>query len=293
MNRIRILFNPKAGRKDDRFSVEDLILSLVHHGLTVSLFKTEKARDAYHETIRVAESGDHDLIICAGGDGTLNEVINGLMSSPRKIPLAVFPMGTMNDFSEFLKLPRDPEKLVPRILNDQVYPVDVGKIDDTYFINVASMGIFTSVAHTTTKESKNLLGPLAYYLEVLKQFSAASLPKAKISIHCQELTYEGDFVIFLISNSSSIGGFHNMAPNASVNDGRFDCVLIKKAPVHRLVEVFLKILSGQHITSEFVTYFQTSRLSFTTEEEVDIDGEYLGSGTYAIDIIHKAIQMII
>ncbi len=293
MKSIRIIFNPKAGKKDEKFSIEDLILTLVHQGLTLSLFKTAKALDAYHEAIRASESREFDLIIVAGGDGTLNEVVNGIMNSRYQTPLAVFPMGTMNDFSEFLKLPRDPEKLVAKILQEQIHPVDVGKIGDTYFINVASMGIFTSVAHTTTKESKNLLGPLAYYLEVLKQFSATNLPKAKISIQCEQVAYEGDFVIFLISNSSSIGGFHNMAPNASVTDGKFDCVLIKKAPVHRLIEVFLKILSGQHITSEFVSYFQTSQIEFSTEEEVDVDGEYLGTGRYRIDIIQNAIQMII
>lgn len=293
MLRVKIIYNPAAGKNEDRSNIDELSSILLDRGYTVSKFKTSKKNDAFKESFNTAISNDWDLIISAGGDGTLNEVVNGIMRSGQKINLAVYPIGTMNDFGKFLSIPKDPYELAKRIDEGNYSKVDIGQINDHYFINVASMGIFTSVAHTTSKESKNLLGPLAYYIEGLRQFSASNIPSAYINIESSEIKYSGDFIIFLISNSSSIGGFHKMAPRASVNDGKFDCILIKKAPTYKLFEIFLKVFNGQHITSEFVEYFQTTHITFDTNEEIDIDGEYFGEGKKTVDIIHNALKMII
>lgn len=293
MLRIKIIFNPAAGKGDDFEKIDDLALQLLDRNYTVSLYKTEKSKDAYDEAFKASRSNDWDLIISAGGDGTLNEIINGILCGGSKINLAVYPLGTMNDFGKFLNISKDPYVLATRIEEGKYSFVDVGKINDQYFINVASMGVFTSVAHTTSKEKKNILGPLAYYIEGLKQFSATSIPIAQIKVNSPHFDYEGDFILFLISNSSSIGGFHKMAPKASINDGKFDCILIRKAPVVKLFEIFLKVFNGQHINSEFVDYFQTNLLTFETSGEIDVDGEYLGTGSKEVEIIHNALKMII
>jgi diacylglycerol kinase (ATP) len=293
MVRVKIIFNPVAGRGDDHERVNQLAVELLNKQMTVSLFTTQGADDAFHESLDTCDSGQWDLIVAAGGDGTLNEVINGIMNSGRPIKLAVFPIGTMNDFGKFLNLPKNPANLAQRIEDDSYSMIDIGQIDDQYFINVASMGVFTSVAHTTSKETKNILGPLAYYLEGLKQFTAATLPKTNIKIESNELSYAGNYILFLISNSSSIGGFHRMAPKASVTDGKFDCVLIKDAPINRLFEIFLKVFNGQHIENEYVEYFQTNHLYFETSDDIDIDGEFLGRGQREVVIIGQALKMII
>lgn len=293
MQKIKIIFNPSSGRGDNHIVINDLALQLLKRNYTVSLFTTTKAKDAFHESFKTAQSENWDLIISAGGDGTLNEIINGIMKSNCKINLAVFPLGTMNDFGKFLNIPKSSSSLADRIDEDHYSYIDVGKIDNHYFINVASMGVFTSVAHTTTKEKKNLLGPLAYYIEGLRQFSITALPKAHIHIESESFNYNDEFLLFLISNSSSIGGFHKMAPKACINDGKFDCILIKTAPIHKLFEIFLKIFNGQHIKSEYVEYFQTSNLEFETSDEIDIDGEYYGAGKNKVEIINNALKMIL
>ena len=293
MIKIKIIFNPVAGKGEENKNIDDLALSLLDKRFTVSKFVTKEKNDAFNEAFKTSISGEWDLIISAGGDGTLNEVINGIIKSETSIKLAVYPIGTMNDFGKFLNIPKNPYKLADRIEEGHYSNIDVGKINDQYFINVASMGVFTSVAHTTPKERKNLLGPLAYYIEGLRQFSSANIPSAYIAISSKEFSFSGDFILFLISNSSSIGGFHKMAPHACVDDGKFDCVLIQKAPVHKLFEIFLKVFNGQHIQSEFVEYFQTNRISFNTKEEIDVDGEYHNNGKQTVEIIHNALKMII
>jgi diacylglycerol kinase (ATP) len=293
MNKIKIIYNPNAGRGDGQDRVERLAIELLNRNFTVSVFRTITAEDALNEAFHCAISGEWDLLIAAGGDGTLNEVVNGIMKSGKRIKLSVFPLGTMNDFGRFLNIPKKPSVLAERISIGNMTTIDVGKIADRYFINVASMGIFTDVAHTTPTEAKNILGPVAYYIEGLKQFTATTLPKALIEINSNEFDYNGEFILFLISNSSSIGGFHKMAPLASVNDGRFDCVLIKTAPFHRLFELFLKVLNGQHIDSPYVEYFQSDHIAFKTSGDVDVDGEYHGTGNQDVMILSHALEMII
>lgn len=293
MSRVRIIFNPAAGRGDDRDRVHQLALALLDKDMTVSIHTTTDTDDARRTAFESCDSGQWDVLISAGGDGTLNEVVNGIMQSNHDIKLAVFPIGTMNDFGKFLNIPRKPQGLAERIAEGRYSSVDVGQIDEQFFINVASMGVFTDVAHTTPKESKNILGPLAYYLEGLKQFTAATLPQARIQVESENFDYEGGYVLFLISNSSSIGGFHRMAPLASVNDGRFDCVLIREAPMNKLFEIFLKVFNGQHISSDHVDYFQTDHLFFETSGDIDVDGEFHGRGRREVRIIRHALKMII
>ena len=293
MIKIKIIFNPVAGKGEENANIDKLALSLLDMNYTVAKFVTKQKKDAFNEAFRTAISGEWDLIISAGGDGTLNEIINGVIKSDIPIKLAVYPIGTMNDFGKFLNIPKDPYKLANRIKEGHFSNVDVGKINNQYFINVTSMGIFTSVAHTTSKESKNMLGQLAYYIEGLRQFSSTNIPLAYIDIESKEFAFSGEFIIFLISNSSSIGGFHKMAPHACIDDGKFDCILIKKAPTYKLFEIFLKVFNGQHINSEFVEYFQTANISFDTKEEIDVDGEYHSNGKQTVKIIHNALEMII
>ncbi|MEA3423247.1 MAG: diacylglycerol kinase family protein [Bacillota bacterium] len=293
MLRIKIIFNPVAGKGEESANIDELALTLLDRNYMISKFTTKQNNDAFNEAFKTALSEEWDLIISAGGDGTLNEVINGIIKSGNPIHLAVYPIGTMNDFGRFLNIPKNPYKLADRIVEGRYSNVDVGKINNQYFINVTSMGIFTSVAHTTTKENKNLFGPLAYYIEGLKQFSSTNIPLAYIDIESEEFSFSGEFIIFLISNSSSIGGFHKMAPKACIDDGKFDCVLIRKAPAYKLFEIFLKVFNGQHINSEFVEYFQTNHISFDTKEEIDVDGEYHDNGKQTVKIIHNALKMII
>jgi diacylglycerol kinase (ATP) len=292
MSRIKIIYNPTSGKGETKRLVELLSIELLHSGHEIALYETSIQSGASEISNEICEKNETDLLLTLGGDGSLNQVINGMMNSRVKIPIAIYPSGTMNDFAHYLKIPRDFTDFLEMIKKNKQLKVDVGRCNDINFINVVSCGIFSEIAHSTPKEMKNIFGPLAYYLEGLKTLSLQSIPEGNIEIVSNEFQYEGKFILFMVSNSTSIGGFHKMAPLANISDGILDCILLKSAPLPKLFELVVKVFTGEHLKSEYVEYFQTTTLTFNTDMEVDIDGEYGGRGEMKINIEKQIIEFL-
>lgn len=289
MKKIHIIYNPNAGKNH---RLEELAMALLRRGMVVSLFITGKRGDAEAEAHRQAELQEYDALISFGGDGTLNEIVNGVMTSGKQIPVAAFGGGTVNDFTNYLEMPRDADEFADLVADFNVYPTDVGKINDRYFINVFSCGVVSNVAHKTDRQLKSVLGSFAYYIEGARELSTQGIGGRHIFVRSEKYLYNGEYVLFLITNSTSTGGFSRMSPKASIHDGLLNCLMIKKAPMTELIDIVAKINQGRHISNEYVVYFETKKIHIETEDELDVDGELFDHGPVDIEVVPGKFLMI-
>lgn len=289
MKKIHIIYNPNAGKSH---RLEELVMALLRRDLQLSLFETSARGDAEKEAFARAEAQDVDALISYGGDGTLNEIVNGVMHSGKILPVALYSAGTVNDFANFLEIPKDAEAFAELVVRFERHTVDIGRINDRYFINVFSCGVASSVAHRTDRQLKSVFGSLAYYVEGLRELSTQGIGGRMIYIKSEEYLYNGEYFLFLVTNSSSTGGFSQMAPKASINDGKLNCLIIKKAPITEIIDILMKINEGKHIENDYVVYFETTKMYMETEDELDADGELFERSPVHIEVIPYRFQMI-
>lgn len=294
MRKIKIIFNPSSGRQTAERRLDRLSKLLLDDGYILGKFITEKKNDAMEETIRTC-NGDWDMIIVSGGDGTVNEVAKGIVKSSRKIPVAILSSGTVNDFANYMKIPRDINDFYEMIKKEEVVEVDLGQVNDEYFVNVAAGGLLSSVGYQVPVETKAVLGRMAYYVEGLRELTQSNMEGFSIEIESEEYTAKEDILLFLISNSSSIGGFKKLAPEADVQDGYLDIVMIRKSDVPDLASIFINIFSGEHINHPNVIYFKTKdiKLNCHSNIPIDIDGEYGGELPANFRVLPKAFKILV
>ena len=295
MKKVKFIINPSSGRQTMEKKIDTLCKLLLDDGFIVSKFFTEKKYDAMLEAKKTCE-GDYDLIIACGGDGTVNEVVKGIMKSNRKIPLAILASGTVNDFASYLNIPKNINEFFLMIKNGNTINIDIGKVnDDDYFVNVAAGGLLTNVGYQVQPDIKAILGRMAYYFEGIRELTLQNLDPIKVKIVSEEYCNEEEILLFLISNSSSIGGFKKLAPEADVLDGLLDVVIIKKSAVSDLANIFINVLTGDHINHPNVIYYKTKAVYLDTFKDVsiDIDGEYGGKLPAKFQVIPRGIEILI
>jgi diacylglycerol kinase (ATP) len=294
--KIKIIYNPVAGKNKGLQSIKNLSDELLKNGHLLHRFATGKARDAFDETEK-AISSEYELIIAAGGDGTINEVASALAKNHSSIPLGIFQFGTVNDFATHLNITNDPIKFAKMVEKMNVIPIDLGKANGSFFINVAAGGSLTNVAHETPKEMKAVFGRNAYYLNIVKDLTEKGLCVTNFTIIADDIELTDDFYLFLVSNSPSVGGFSNLAPEAEIQDGLLDCVFVKESSFISNVEVFIGVLTGDHVDHDSVLYFKTKNIKIINNSkkdiEYDIDGEYGGKLPLEIEVVPSAINIII
>ncbi len=294
MKKIKIIYNPSSGRQLVEKRLDKLTKLLIDDGYTISKFITKKKNDAMNETIKACGE-DWNNIIVVGGDGTVNEVAKGIVLGGRKIPVAIFSSGTVNDFANYMDIPKNILEFYDMIKRGKSLDVDLGKIGDNYFVNVAAGGLLSNVGFSVLPEAKMVLGRMAYYLEGLKELVLENLKPIKIKIESEEYNDENEIFLFVISNSSSIGGFKKLAPKADVLDGYLDVLAIKKADVQELANIFFNIFNGDHINHPKVIYFKSKNIKITSEVDVDIDidGEYGGKLPATFEILSNSFSILI
>lgn len=294
MKKIKIISNPSSGRQSIDRRLERLIKLLIDDGYTLNKFETKQKNDAMNETIKSCNE-DWDIIIVSGGDGTVNEVAKGIVKSENKIPVAILASGTVNDFANYMKIPKDVNEFYNMIKRFETVSVDLGKLNDDYFVNVAAGGILSNVGYQVLPEAKLVLGRMAYYLEGLKEITLQGINPINLKIESEEYTGTEDVLLFLISNSSSIGGFKKIAPKADVLDGLLDIVIVKKSDVGNLANIFFNIFSGEHVNHPNVIYFKSNKIKLSTTDDVsiDIDGEYGGKLPATFEILPKAFKILV
>lgn len=275
MKRARIIYNPTSGREGFKQKLPDVLVTLEQAGYITSAHETTEKGDAT-KAARFACEEKFDLIIAVGGDGTINEVVSGMAEQPHRPSLGIIPAGTTNDFARALKIPRQIDKAVQSIVNGHEEALDIGKVNEHYFINIAGGGKITEVSYEVPSKLKTVLGQLAYVMKGVEM-----LPRLR-PIHTR-IEYDGEvfednIMLFLIANSNSVGGFEKLAPDARMNDGVFDIFVLKNTNIAEFVRVISDALRGQHISNKHVFHATANEIKVTTEEtmQLNIDGEYGG-----------------
>lgn len=278
MGRKKLLFvyNPFAGKGVIRSKLSYILETFSNADYEVTVHATRSRNDA---TEIVAKYGsEYDIVACSGGDGTLNEVAIGIMRCEKKPPCGYIPTGTTNDCATSLGISKNMIDAAETIVNGKLFPYDLGKLNEDYFIYVAGFGAFTDVSYATSQSIKNILGRLAYVLEGVKRIP--SLQSYHYKVYYDDKEIDGDFLFGMVSNSNSIGGFKGInGPDVSLNDGMFEVTLIK--PPHNALELqsIVNALLSETRTSEHIITFHTSHVKFVSDELVPwtIDGEFGGN----------------
>lgn len=275
MKRARIIYNPTSGRELFKKHLPDVLQKLEVAGYETSCHATTGAGDAT-AAARVAVERRYDLVVAVGGDGTINEVVNGLAEQEYIPKLGIIPAGTTNDFARALHIPRDIDAATDIIVQGDTIPVDIGRINDKYFINIGGGGRITELTYEVPSKLKTMLGQLAYYLkgiEMLPSFKATD-----IRIEYDGKLFEGEVMLFLVGLTNSVGGFEKLAPNSSINDGLFSLLILKKTNLADFIRVATLALRGEHVNDPNVIYTQANRIKVQSDEKVqlNLDGEYGG-----------------
>ena len=234
----------------------------------------------------------YDIIIAAGGDGTLNEVVNGMAGKSNLPPLGVFPLGTTNDFARAMGIPKRWEDYCDLVIENKTRPIDIGKANDRHFINIAGGGSLTQLTYEVPSRLKTLIGQLAYYMKGIEKM--ASLSPTNLTIRAEGYdVLEGEFMLFLIANSNSVGGFEKLAPDARIDDGLLDVIAVKKCNLAEFIRLVSMALRGDHFNDPHVVYLKTRRMEVTSPDHVllNLDGELGGELPGVFEILPQHLQI--
>ncbi len=289
--KVLLINNPCSGKSSKKPSTEAIIERFSDDEYEFSVHDTTGPGDATNIVKRELE--DNDLVICCGGDGTLNETINGVMDMPRRVPVGYIPAGTTNDLASTLGIPKDLEKSTDLIKSGTTNDYDLGLFNNRYFSYVASFGAFSGSSYTTSQKLKNLLGHSAYVLKGLTMIK--DIHSTKMRIEYDDGVFEDRFIFGTVSNSTSVGGFFKFKKeDVKLNDGYFEVLLVKHLPFIKYVPAIRKV-QKQHYDGKEIIFFRTKKIKITSPDEaVDwtIDGEYGGAHKKVmIHVLDRAIDI--
>ena len=279
--RMLFIYNPRAGKSQIRSNLLDIIDIFVKAGYEVTAYPTQASGDA---TKAVMERHDgYDIVVCSGGDGTLDEVVSGMMKCDEKLPIGYVPAGSTNDFANSLGIPKSMIKAADVVVNGKDFACDIGSLNNHDFIYVAAFGIFTDVSYETKQDVKNVLGHAAYLIEGVKRLPMVRSYALKVSYDDQVI--EGDFLYGMITNSLSVGGFRGITgKDVLLDDGLFEVTLIRKPTNPLDLNNIIMALVDKRVKSEYIYIFKTSLLTVESEETIPwtVDGEFGGEHTKAV-----------
>ena len=273
--RMLFVFNPKAGKGRIKMHLLDIVDIFNKGGYEVIIRATQGPKDAYEQVKEYADQVD--LIACSGGDGTLDEVVTGIVEVGSQTPIGYIPAGSTNDFANSLFMPKSMTAAASMIMEEQIYHCDIGKFNNQTFAYVAAFGLFTNVSYETDQDLKNILGHVAYVLEGMKQLFEVKSYHLKVT--SDELTVENDFIYGMISNSRSVGGFKNLTgKNVDMNDGLFEVTLIKKPKNPLELNEIIAALINAYDDTEMIDAFKANSLYIHGDEAISwtLDGEFGG-----------------
>ncbi|PKR76718.1 diacylglycerol kinase [Halalkalibacillus sediminis] len=292
LKRARVIYNPSSGREAMRKALPDILESLEIAGFEASTHATT-GDDCARRAAKIACDRKYDMVIAAGGDGTVNEVVDGIASKEYRPKLGVIPMGTTNDFARALHIPRDWKKAMEIILDGYSKKLDIGEVNGKHFMNIAGGGRLTELTYEVPSKHKTVLGQLAYYLKGIEMLPSIRPTKARIEYDGEVL--EEEIMLFLVSNTNSIGGFEKIAPNAEMDDGKFDLLILKKSNLADFIVLANKALRGTHLGDKHVVYAQASEIKVEAEDnmQLNLDGEHGGSLPGTFRNLHKHIEFFL
>ena len=290
MKKFVLIYNPVSGKAAFKSRLDNILEAFQQRDCMLIIYRTKKDNSGLGDFIREA---DPDGLLAAGGDGTLHEVVNLLMREHIELPVAILPSGTSNDFATYLGVDADQEAYFDHIAAGRTRKVDLGLVGSEYFVNVASAGMVTSIAHEVDVRLKNVMGKMAYYLRGL-----STLPQfhpLELSIQADvEQVFDGRAFLFVIVNSGVVGSFKNAAVAAKVDDGKLDMLIVKYCSMPEIMALTAEILAGRDISRQKnVVYIQASSFAVSAAEDIesDLDGELGPKLPLTVETVYKAIDM--
>ncbi|MBQ2266050.1 MAG: diacylglycerol kinase family lipid kinase [Clostridia bacterium] len=292
--KLLLIVNPCSGRAKMYTELLKVVEVFSYADYLVSVYPTKSRGDAT-QYVEKLNHDDFDLIVVCGGDGTLNEVIEGIMNSKNNIPLGYIPSGTLNEWSSGLNISRNIETAAKDIINGKKIKLDIGRFNDKYFSYTASFGAFTGASYSTPQEVKNVLGQSAYFFEGIK--SLGTIKPIHMKITTEDRVVEGDYLFGAISNSLSVGGIvkYDKTP-VGLNDGLFEIILIKNPDNIVKLQPLVDGILRHEFDREGIEFFRSEKFIVETDESVawTLDGEYAKSnGKLTVENIHGAITFIV
>lgn len=293
MQTMLFLYNRHAGKDRNWTSLSEIIETLTQQGYLVTTYPSQYSGDVGEAARRWG--ANYDRIVVAGGDGTLNQVVSGLLQVPNAPPVGYIPVGTTNDFSRNLSLPGGLLNLAETAANGVVRPCDVGRCNGRTFLYVAAFGAFTEVSYDTPQKVKNLLGYTAYLLESVKYLG--SIKPYQIRVEYEDQVLEGTYLYGMVSNSTSVGRFRNFPPgNPLLDDGLLEVTLISPPKdIFELEQLSRMLLLNGEVVSPMLTTFSTAEVTIICDKEIPwtVDGEFGGAHTTAeIEVIPHAFTVV-
>ncbi|MBQ1368302.1 MAG: YegS/Rv2252/BmrU family lipid kinase [Firmicutes bacterium] len=286
-----LVYYPDAGKGQFKNNLHAVVDTFTKAGYLTTLYPTQKARDVYQiiQAYGTCPEGrdpesfrfPFDLLVISGGDGTLHECINAVMELPEKmhIPLGYIPAGSTNDFAVSHTIPKEPIAAAEAIVSGSPEPFDIGLFGSTYFSYVAAFGSFTDVTYDTPQEVKNIWGHLAYVIEGAKRFP--SYKPHHMIVEADGEKIEGDFLLGMVANTTSVGGFAIKHDEISLQDGLSDLILIRYSNDALQNLATLNAVLTQDFSSPGLVYRKVKRTRFLSQEYIawTLDGEYGGEYT--------------
>ena len=293
MKNMLFMMNPKAGHQELRTQMLELLDRFTAGGYTVTVRPTQGRGDL---TQWVLDHGsEYDTLVCAGGDGTLNEAVSALVQLERPPKLGFLPAGTVNDMAHTLGIPRNPLKAAEIILEDHCQQIDIGRFgENRYFSYVAGFGAFTDVSYETPQEEKRVLGRLAYLLNGVK--SMASLKGVPVKMITEDRVVEDRILLGLVCSTTSVGGFRTPMDGVSLDDGLFEVIAAKEIKNLQDLNAVTTLLTRREFDPRFFYTFQTDQVRFEFEQPVKwtLDGEFGGAvETAEICNLHRAVEIFV
>lgn len=278
---IFFVFNPKSGKGQLKNKLGDIIELFSNLGHDITIKATTKRGDATDWVVNLPDG--YDRVVCAGGDGTLDEVVRGMSIREHKLPIGYIPAGSTNDFARSLGLPTDFVEAARVAVSDNIFDCDLGEFNGRQFVYVAAFGLFTDVSYDTPQDLKNKFGHAAYVMEGLKKLSDVKSVRIKAEVDGE--TIEDDIMVGMITNSVSVGGFKNVTgKHIDLSDGLFEVNLFKNpATPHEMNEIINAILI-RDLNCPMIYNLKGKNIKITSEEEIPwtLDGEFGGNEKEAL-----------
>lgn len=290
---VKLIYNPYSGNGVILNNLDEIFRIYQENGYFIDIFRI--SFDSSFDMIKqdfIMKKYHHILI--SGGDGTINHVVNFLKKNSIDLPIGILPYGTANDFANLLNIPKEPKEACKKIINSSPTPIDIGVLNGDYFLNIASIGVFSEASHGISSRLKKL-GKLGYYLNGVKDL--AKFPKMKIKIQWDNGEIEDEVLAVLIFNGRTVGNL-NLAKSSSLEDGYFDVLVVKPHNMLEVLEIFGGFITKDELKEKYrgIEYFQTQRIkiddSHRKQHPSDIDGERGPGLPLYIECIKKGINVL-
>ena len=291
--RLRIILNPAAGKSKAKTALFEIIEPFCRAGYDVSLAITQQAGHG-GVLARTAVGEGCDLLVCCGGDGTLNEVVSGVLEADGTCPIGYIPAGSTNDFANSLGIPADIPEAVQTILEGTPRPLDAGRFGQRYFTYIASFGAFTAASYTAPQAAKKTFGHLAYIMEGIKDIRA--IQPYPVRVEADGESCENAYIFGAVSNSTSVGGIVRLSEElVNRSDGLFEVILIKQPQSPLDLRKIVHAVMSSDFHNEMFDFFRASEVTLHMEAAIPwtLDGEYAeGAAPVVIQNLPRAFSMI-